>query len=111
VSHIPHIGDARDVLMEPNAKFCFSDVCDEPVISSMRGYEEKSFVPLIESIKPISGLFKNIQDYSFVALHNSQNSTRISCNSSLYNPTINHSYILNIQKKEIVLMSDSYFKV
>jgi hypothetical protein len=109
MSHISHIGDAGDALIESNVKFRFSDACDEPVVSSMREYEEKSFVSLIESIKPISELFKNIQDYSFVALHNSQNSTRISCNSSLYNPIINHSYILNIQKKEIFLMSDSYF--
>jgi hypothetical protein len=54
----------------------FTDLIDEPVdrlLSPIRGYEEKSLLPLTEAVKPISGFFDEIQDYVYVALHNCQN--------------------------------------
>jgi hypothetical protein len=54
------------------------DLYDEPVDSllvPLRGYEDQPLLPLNETIKPISRLFNRIEDYAFIALHNSQNPT------------------------------------
>jgi hypothetical protein len=56
----------------------FSDLCDEPVdhlLAPIKGYQEEKLVPLIETIKPISAFFNEIEDNVFVALHNCQNPT------------------------------------
>jgi hypothetical protein len=53
-----------------------SDLSDEPVdrlLLPIRGYEDQPLLPLNETIKPISKLFNRIEDYVFIALHNSQN--------------------------------------
>ena len=54
----------------------YTDLCDEPVdrlLSPIKGYENKSLLPLNETVKPISRCFKEIEDYVYVALHNCQN--------------------------------------
>ncbi len=64
--------------LESNVKSRVSDICDEPVdrlLLPIRGYEDQPLLPLNETIKPISQLFKRIEDYVFIALHNCQNST------------------------------------
>jgi hypothetical protein len=61
---------------ESNVNSRFTDVYDEPVghhRSPIGGYEEKPLVSLTETVKGIAGLFKNIQDNVFLALHNCQN--------------------------------------
>jgi hypothetical protein len=54
----------------------FSDLCDEPVdhlLSPIKGYQDEPLLPLIETIKPISSFFNEIEDNVFVALHNCRN--------------------------------------
>ncbi len=54
----------------------FTDIFDEPVdhlLSPIGGYEDKPLLPLIETVKPISGLFYEIEAHVFVASHNCQN--------------------------------------
>jgi hypothetical protein len=61
---------------QPGENSRFTDLIDEPVerlLSPIRGYEDKSLLPLTETIKPIAGFFDEIQDYVYVALHNCQN--------------------------------------
>ena len=60
----------------PDESSRFTDLCNEPVdrlLSPIKGYEDKSFLSLTETIKPISRFFKEIEDYVYVALHNCQN--------------------------------------
>jgi hypothetical protein len=48
---------------QPGENSRFTDLIDEPVerlLSPSREYENKSLLPLIETIKPISGLFVQI---------------------------------------------------
>jgi hypothetical protein len=64
--------------MESDVKSRVSDLSDEPVdrlLVPIRGYEDQPLLPLIQTIKPISKLFNRIEDYVFIALHNSQNPT------------------------------------
>jgi hypothetical protein len=61
---------------QPGENSRFTDLIDEPVerlLSPIRGYENKPLLPLTETVKSISGFFDEIQDYVYVALHNSQN--------------------------------------
>jgi hypothetical protein len=49
---------------------------NEPVdryLSPIRGYEDQPLIPLIESIKPISRFFNDIEAYVKTALHNCRN--------------------------------------
>ncbi len=62
--------------MESNENSRISDLFDEPVdrlLTPIKGYEDQPLLPLTETIKPISSFFHEIKDYTFVALHNSQN--------------------------------------
>lgn len=63
--------------MESDEKSRFTDIFDEPVdrlLSPIRGYEDKPILPLMETIKPVTKFFNDIEAYVFVALHNCQNS-------------------------------------
>ncbi|CAF4617155.1 unnamed protein product [Rotaria sp. Silwood1] len=54
----------------------FTDLYNEPVdylLLPIKGYQDKPLVSLREAIAPVSGLFNEIEDYVFVALHNCQN--------------------------------------
>ncbi len=54
----------------------FTDLGDEPVdclLSTIQGYENKSLLSLIETVKAISSFFYEIEDYVDVALHNCHN--------------------------------------
>jgi hypothetical protein len=64
--------------MKSNVNTRVSDLSDEPVerlLVPIRGYEDQPLLSLLQTIKPISKLFNRIEDYVFVALHNSQNPT------------------------------------
>jgi hypothetical protein len=67
-----------NIAIQSGEKSRVSDLSDEPVdrlLVPIRGYEDQPLLPLIETIKPISELFNQIEDYIFVALHNCQNPT------------------------------------
>ncbi len=54
----------------------FTDLSDDPVdqlLLPMKGYEKPSLLPFIETIKPVSEFFYEIEDYIYAALHNCQN--------------------------------------
>ncbi len=60
---------------ESNESSRFTDLSDEPVdhlLAPIKGYEDQSLLPLTETINPIEGFLKDIQDYVYIALHNSQ---------------------------------------
>jgi hypothetical protein len=64
---------AKAMISDENSRF--TDLFDEPVdrlLSPIRGYQNRPLLSLTETIKPISNLFYEIEDYVYVALHNCQ---------------------------------------
>jgi hypothetical protein len=59
-----------------NIQSRISDLSGEPVdrlLVPIRGYQDQPILSLNETIKPIVKFFNRIEDYVFIALHNSQN--------------------------------------
>lgn len=53
----------------------FTDLSDEPVdhsLHAIKGIQDKSLLPLIEAIQPISKFFQQLEDYVHLALQNCQ---------------------------------------